>query len=48
MMQKSDRSATKVLVVDDHAVVLAGCRSLFASDNTVKIEEALTQIRRPK
>jgi DNA-binding NarL/FixJ family response regulator len=40
MMQKSDRSATKVLIVDDHPVVLAGCRSLFASDNTVKIEEA--------
>ena len=40
MMQKSDRSATKVLIVDDHPVVLSGCRSLFASDNTVKIEEA--------
>jgi DNA-binding NarL/FixJ family response regulator len=41
MMQKSDRSATKVLIVDDHpVVVLSGCRSLFASDNTVKIEEA--------
>jgi DNA-binding NarL/FixJ family response regulator len=40
MMQKSDRSATKVLIVDDHPVVLSGCRSLFASDNAVKIEEA--------
>jgi len=40
MMQKSDRSATKVLIVDDHPVVLSGCRSLFASVNTVKIEEA--------
>jgi DNA-binding NarL/FixJ family response regulator len=30
----------KVLIVDDHPVVLSGCRSLFASDNTVKIEEA--------
>ena len=40
MMQKSDRLATKVLIVDDHPVVLSGCRSLFASDNTVKIEEA--------
>jgi DNA-binding NarL/FixJ family response regulator len=40
MMQKSDRSATKVLIVDDHPVVLSGCRSLFASDKTVKIEEA--------
>ena len=40
MMRKSDRSATKVLIVDDHPVVVSGCRSLFASDNTVKIEEA--------
>ena len=40
MMQKSDRSATKVLIVDDHPVVLSGCRSLFASNNKVKIEEA--------
>ena len=39
-MRNSDRSATKVLIVDDHPVVLSGCRSLFASDNTVKIEEA--------
>jgi len=39
-MQKFDRSATKVLIVDDHPVVLSGCRSLFASDNTVKIEGA--------
>ena len=39
-MQNSNRSATKVLIVDDHPVVLLGCRSLFASDNTVKIEEA--------
>jgi DNA-binding NarL/FixJ family response regulator len=43
MIQKSDRSATKVLIVDDHPVVLSGCRSLFASDNTVKIEEATDQ-----
>jgi DNA-binding NarL/FixJ family response regulator len=40
MMQNSAGSATKVLIVDDHPVVLLGCRSLFASDNTVKIEEA--------
>ena len=39
-MRNSGRSATKVLIVDDHPVVLSGCRSLFASDNTVKIEEA--------
>src|SRR6185312_5522987 len=40
MMQNSNRSATKVLIVDDHPVVLSGCRALFASDNSVKIEEA--------
>ena len=40
MMQNSTRSATRVLIVDDHPVVLSGCRSLFASDSTVKIEEA--------
>ena len=39
-MQNSTRSATKVLIVDDHPVVLSGCRSLFASDNSVKIDEA--------
>src|ERR1051325_508343 len=40
MMQNSTRSATKVLIVDDHPVVLSGCRSLFAGDSTVRIEEA--------
>jgi DNA-binding NarL/FixJ family response regulator len=39
-MRNSDRSATKVLIVDDHPVVLSGCRSLFASDYRVTIEEA--------
>jgi DNA-binding NarL/FixJ family response regulator len=39
-MMNSGRSATKVLIVDDHPVILSGCRSLFASDNTVQIEEA--------
>src|SRR3954465_2850312 len=39
-MQNSTRSATRVLIVDDHPVVLSGCRSLFASDNSVKIDEA--------
>src|SRR6476660_9555963 len=39
-MQNTSRSATKVLIVDDHPVVLSGCRSLFASDNSVKIDEA--------
>ena len=40
MMQNSTKSATRVLIVDDHPVVLSGCRSLFASDNSVKIDEA--------
>jgi DNA-binding NarL/FixJ family response regulator len=39
-MQNPARLTIKVLIVDDHPVVLSGCRSLFASDNTVKIEEA--------
>jgi DNA-binding NarL/FixJ family response regulator len=39
-MQNNTRSAMKVLIVDDHPVVLSGCRSLFASDNTVRIDEA--------
>jgi DNA-binding NarL/FixJ family response regulator len=29
-----------VLNVDDHPVVLSGCRSLFGADNSVKIDEA--------
>src|SRR3569833_1960362 len=39
-MQNNTRSAMKVLIVDDHPVVLSGRRSLFASDNTVRIDEA--------
>ena len=39
-MQNSAKAITTVLIVDDHPVVLSGCRSLFASDSTVKIEEA--------
>ena len=39
-MRNSDRSTTKVLIVDDHPIVVSGCRSLFASDNTVKVEAA--------
>jgi DNA-binding NarL/FixJ family response regulator len=30
----------KILVVDDHPVVVSGCRSLFAGDPTVRIEGA--------
>ena len=39
-MQNSVKSTTRVLIVDDHPVVLSGCRSLFASDSSVKIDEA--------
>jgi DNA-binding NarL/FixJ family response regulator len=36
-MQKSKRSGTSILIVDDHPIVLSGCRSLFASDSTVTL-----------
>src|SRR5215470_11695879 len=36
----TSKAATKVLIVDDHPVVVSGCRSLFASDSSVRIEEA--------
>jgi DNA-binding NarL/FixJ family response regulator len=39
-MQDIHKTATKVLIVDDHPVVLSGCRSLFAGDSSVKIDEA--------
>jgi DNA-binding NarL/FixJ family response regulator len=39
-MQDNAKSVTKVLIVDDHPVVLSGCRSLFAGDSTVRIEDA--------
>ena len=39
-MHNSAKAPTRVLIVDDHPVVLSGCRSLFASDNTMKIDEA--------
>jgi DNA-binding NarL/FixJ family response regulator len=40
MMQNTAKSATRVLIVDDHPVVVSGCRALFASDASVKIDEA--------
>jgi DNA-binding NarL/FixJ family response regulator len=40
MIQDSPKAATKVLIVDDHPVVLSGCRSLFAADPLMKIEGA--------
>ena len=39
-MQDNAKAVTKVLIVDDHPVVLSGCRSLFAGDSTIRIEEA--------
>ena len=39
-VQDTPKSAMRILIVDDHPVVVSGCRSLFASDKSVKIEEA--------
>jgi DNA-binding NarL/FixJ family response regulator len=39
-MQDKSKTTIKVLVVDDHPVVLSGCRSLFASDSSLKISDA--------
>jgi DNA-binding NarL/FixJ family response regulator len=39
-MPEDQKLATKVLIVDDHPVVVSGCRSLFASDPSVKINGA--------
>ncbi len=39
-MQDTAKSSIRILVVDDHPLVVSGCRSLFASDVSVKIDEA--------
>ena len=39
-MQDTAKMATRVLIVDDHPVVLSGCRTLFASDHSIRIDEA--------
>ncbi len=39
-MQEMTKAATRVLIVDDHPVVVSGCKSLFAADDSVTIEEA--------
>ncbi len=39
-VQDSPKPAIRVLIVDDHPVVVQGCRSLVSSDCSVKIEEA--------
>jgi DNA-binding NarL/FixJ family response regulator len=40
MMQDTPKTATRILIVDDHPVVLSGCKSLFAADASMKIEGA--------
>ena len=40
MTQDTAKEPTRILIVDDHPVVLSGCRLLFASDTSIKIEEA--------
>jgi len=42
-MTVSSKDEIKVLIVDDHPVVLSGCRSLFASDPSIKIDEAFDE-----
>jgi DNA-binding NarL/FixJ family response regulator len=39
-MSAPPKSITKILIVDDHPMVISGCRSLFASDASVEIKEA--------
>lgn len=39
-MQDTAKPGTRVLIVDDHPVVLSGCRTLFASDHSIRIDEA--------
>jgi DNA-binding NarL/FixJ family response regulator len=38
--QDTPKSPTRILIVDDHPVVVSGCRSLFASDASIHIDEA--------
>jgi DNA-binding NarL/FixJ family response regulator len=40
MMQDTPKTATRILIVDDHPVVLSGCRALFRADASVKIDGA--------
>ncbi len=39
-MQDTEKTPTRILIVDDHPVVLSGCRALFAGDSSIKIDEA--------
>ncbi len=40
MVQDTQKTSTRILIVDDHPVILSGCKSLFAGDTSVKIDEA--------
>ena len=40
MMQDTQKMPTRILIVDDHPVVLSGCRSLFAGMTSIRIDEA--------
>jgi len=40
MMQDTQKTPTRILIVDDHPVVLSGCRALFAGDSSIWIDEA--------
>jgi DNA-binding NarL/FixJ family response regulator len=40
LTQDTQKAPTKILIVDDHPVVLSGCRALFAADASMKIDEA--------
>ena len=39
-MQDTVKPAMRILIVDDHPVVVFGCRSLFAADHSIRIDEA--------
>lgn len=40
MMQDTQKAPTRILIVDDHPVVLSGCKALFAGDSSIRIDEA--------
>lgn len=40
MMQDIQKTPTRILIVDDHPVVLSGCRALFANDSSIRFDEA--------
>jgi DNA-binding NarL/FixJ family response regulator len=40
MMQDTQKAPKRILIVDDHPVVLSGCKALFAGDNSIRIDEA--------